>query len=389
MSGEIVRKGYTIGTHRLVAPERTLEKIQPLSPSVGVTRCANVTGLDRLDIPVYSAIRPRGHILQTTNGKGLRATDAIVSALMEAVEHYHAENVCGDVRRASMNELLHEEQLVVAPDALALYRSGTYFSGDFLLDWTEVENLHNGERLWLPASAVYICCSPMLFDFTTNGLGSGNHLAEATLHGLYEVIERDAVTRLSIEGRVRVRAPHCRVVDLSTVDSDPVRELCSKLARAKVELVLIWVKSCVAINTFWAVLLDTQPLNLTSTVNFGYGSHLSVSVAAIRAVTEAAQSRLSYIHGAREDLAQNISAQSSDVVRSLYAFFSDIKVDTGWGDLRDLSTDDMQKDLDEVVAAVMRAGFGGVYRVVLSRPHLKIPVVKVLVPGLRMNRRLF
>src|SRR5438093_1523690 len=57
-------KGYTGGTHRLVAPEDTLARITPHLAACGITRCADVTGLDRLGIPVYCAIRPRTRTIQ-------------------------------------------------------------------------------------------------------------------------------------------------------------------------------------------------------------------------------------------------------------------------------------------------------------------------------------
>src|SRR5215210_7501401 len=94
-------KGYMEGTHRLIAPEATLENILPHLAANHITRCADVTGLDRLGIPVYCAIRPRGKTVQVTNGKGLRHPDAKVSALMEAIELFHAENPACELRTAS------------------------------------------------------------------------------------------------------------------------------------------------------------------------------------------------------------------------------------------------------------------------------------------------
>src|SRR5207342_3012832 len=85
-------KGYQRGTHRLVAPVDTLERIRPHLATFGITRCADITGLDSIGIPVYVAVRAQGRVLQTSNGKGLTHVDALVSAQMEAIEHWHAEN---------------------------------------------------------------------------------------------------------------------------------------------------------------------------------------------------------------------------------------------------------------------------------------------------------
>ena len=70
----ILRKTYYGGTHRVLPPEDTLAKIEPHLSAIGVTRCADVTDLDRIGIPVFCAIRPQGKMIQITNGKGLAAS---------------------------------------------------------------------------------------------------------------------------------------------------------------------------------------------------------------------------------------------------------------------------------------------------------------------------
>ena len=79
-------KRFTTGTHRTCDPEETLDRLRPLLPAMGITRIANVTGLDRTGVEVACAIRPGGHVLQTTTGKAERWPDAVRSALGEAAE---------------------------------------------------------------------------------------------------------------------------------------------------------------------------------------------------------------------------------------------------------------------------------------------------------------
>src|SRR5438552_11840201 len=64
-----------------------------LERSLGVTRVARVTGLDRLGVEVACAVRPGGHVLQISNGKGLTWAQARASALSEAAELWAAERV--------------------------------------------------------------------------------------------------------------------------------------------------------------------------------------------------------------------------------------------------------------------------------------------------------
>lgn len=385
----IVRKAYYRGTHRVLSPRNTLARIEPHLSAIGVTRCADVTGLDRIGIPVFCAIRPQGKMIQVTNGKGLGHIDARVSALMEALEVFHAENLPPTaIERASLQSMRGEGRAVVDPELLPHHRHETYFAPDFLIDWTVAEELVTAQQVWLPASSVFFFSSPKLHDASSNGLASGNELTEATLHALYELIERDAVSRLGADGRIRLDPQRCECVDLDTLAEGPVRDLVSALAKADITLKLMWVKGSTPVHTFWAVLLDKTPLAHASTVNTGYGAHLSPEVAATRAITEAAQSRLTYIHGAREDLHEE-SYRSDRAQAKLFAVFDRLEGTADWRDFEDRSSDDLSKDYRYVVDSLAEAGYRKIYRVDLTRPPFQLPVVKVLVPGLKFNERLF
>ena len=381
-------KGYLEGTHRLVPPEVTLDRARLLQANFGVSRLADVTGLDRLGIPVYCAIRPLGLILQSTNGKGARPVDAQASALMEALEHHHAEHPATPLRRASARALKDEGAIAIDPRTLPAYRRHTFWSDDFEIEWVLADNLIDDSPAWLPASAVYSGRIPGLHDFTANGLASGNHAVEATLHGLYELLERDAISSLSVDGRVKVAPPLCRVVVNDTLTGIPA-DLHARVAGTDVSLVLIWVASRIPVHTFWAVLIDRHPFSPASTVNVGYGTHLNPEVAATRAITEAAQSRLTYIHGAREDLAAKMAEQSFGDLKSLAAFFDRLKPDMAWTEFDDRSSPDLAADYARVIDGLRAADVTGVYRVELTRQPFDIPVIRVVSPDLRLNRRFF
>src|SRR6201999_785112 len=70
-------------------PEETLRLLLPHLERHGITRLANVTGLDRIGIPVYQAIRPNSRGLSLSQGKGVDEVSAQVSALMESLECHH------------------------------------------------------------------------------------------------------------------------------------------------------------------------------------------------------------------------------------------------------------------------------------------------------------
>ncbi len=84
-------KRYRRGTHRVAAPAETLARLRPLAAAMGITRLGNITGLDRIGIPVAVAVRPNSRSVSVAQGKGLDLPQAMASALMEACEGFHAE----------------------------------------------------------------------------------------------------------------------------------------------------------------------------------------------------------------------------------------------------------------------------------------------------------
>ena len=112
---------------------------------------------------------------------------------------------------------------------------------------------------------------------------------------------------------------------------------------------------------------------------FQHGAHLSPLVAAARAITEAAQSRLTYIHGAREDLRKE-SYQRGAVHPRLFDFFAALEADTAWEELVDASGDTLEDDLALLLDSIRENGLGRVYRIDLSHDDTPFSVVKVLIP---------
>ncbi|NBD12955.1 YcaO-like family protein [Corallococcus silvisoli] len=376
-----LRKAYVRGTHRAVAPEATLERIRPHLRAFGITRCADITGLDCIGIPVYVAVRPQGRVLQTSNGKGPRHVDAQVSALMESIEVWHAENPAVPFQRASLARLRREGARVVSPERLEGFWSSAHFTEDLVLDWVRGEDLHSREELWVPAFAAYYY-RHQHHRYSFNGLASGNNLTEATLHGMYELIERDTLSRLS-EGN-RIHLGRCDVIDLDTITDDVVGGLRERIQRSDLQLVLLRAPSDLPTHVFLAVVLDPSPFSHASTVNLGYGAHLSPSVAAARAITEAAQSRLTFIHGSRDDLTE-AAYRGGGSHQRLYSFFSQLDPRTRWEELEDGSSQDLTRDYQRLLASALEGGFEAAYRVDLGQQFADVAVVKVMIPGARLT----
>jgi ribosomal protein S12 methylthiotransferase accessory factor len=374
-------KGYMTGTHRLVDPVDTLARIHPHLGECGITRCADVTGLDSIGIPVYCSIRPAGRTVQVTNGKGVRHVDAQVSALMEAIEIFYAEHPPSDrLRRASLRDIRRNAAEAQDPEALTGFREDAFFSPDYRIDWVAGVQLIGGETIWVPASAVFLCW-PAVYEFTSRGLASGNDLDEATLHALYEVLEHDAIGRLSADGKLSI-AQSCEAVDLTSIDDPTVTDLLASIELAGVKLVLLTVPTQGDAITMWATILDPRPMAISTMIAFGFGAHLSPSIAASRAITESLQARLTFIHGSREDLTNELYF-SADTQGRLRDYFAGLQPSRRWQDLIDRSTPSLTADLNLVLSSLLRVGFSRIIRVDLTGPPCHIPVVKVLVPGMR------
>src|SRR5690242_4196641 len=109
---EPLPKHYRSGTHRMVAPIDTFERVRRFMPVMGITRIANVTGLDSIGIPVVSVYRPNARSLSVFQGKGLDLIAAKTSGLMEAIEAYHAERILLPLKLASYEDLRYSHTVV-------------------------------------------------------------------------------------------------------------------------------------------------------------------------------------------------------------------------------------------------------------------------------------
>src|SRR3954454_14847593 len=100
-----VPKAVRRWTHRVGSPAETLGRGGPLMARMGITRLGNITGLDRIGIPVAVAVRPNSRSVSVSQGKGFELSQALASALMEAIELFHAEEPAGRTVDASFVEL--------------------------------------------------------------------------------------------------------------------------------------------------------------------------------------------------------------------------------------------------------------------------------------------
>src|SRR5258708_9957373 len=99
-----IPKSFRGETHRMTAPSETVAQMRKWMPFMGITRIANLTGLDRIGIPVVAVYRPNSRSISVSQGKGANLAAAQASGLMESIEAYHAENINLPLRLASYRD---------------------------------------------------------------------------------------------------------------------------------------------------------------------------------------------------------------------------------------------------------------------------------------------
>ena len=376
---------------RACPPERTLATVGPALPACGITRVASVTHLDTLGVPTWVSVRPGGQVLQISNGKGVTDAAAQASATMEACELHLAENPDpARLRYGSMAGLAKAEpDARIVPPAELPGSIGRYFTPDFIGEWTSGTEMGMGGRVWVPSSAVYFCRRPVLFETTSNGLASGNTRAEARLHAIYELIERDAMCAVSEGGRLRLRE-RGRRIDPDSVTFPLARLILDRWTAEGARAVLMELPAAVAVSVIWAMFLGERSLSTRTLMNAGFGAHVDPEVALVRALTEAAQARLAKIHGARDDVRLKLGAARDS---RPYRVLKSLTPDTSWKQVEERPRLDLPDAPEAVVPRLVdeliRRGRGPVYGFELSDPGKHLYCARIIAPRLEFRRRLF
>lgn len=373
-----IKKEFFDGTHRVVDPEKTLETIKPLMPEIGVVEVEDITHLDRLGIPVYSAARPgaKPGATRMHAGKGTMPVHAEVSAMMEAVERYSAE-----YRGEHMiHDTFEGMGLAKAVDPADLILPRPLENGE-RLHWTPSWDILNDEEIYIPSNAVFHPYDPVgmahqLFRSDTNGLASGNVIEEAILHAIFEVIERDALSDAE-----NARSLGKKII----IDRDgPAKELLEIFESNGVKIHLWLIDGKTGVPTVAAGGDDTVTED-PSLLVMGSGTHLNPEIAVLRALTEVAQSRGSSLKGGREDPKRRMLIEKAGydrLKRINRMWFKEDAETIKLSEIPDKSTDYIDEDL-KVTLEELKDHTERVCVCDLSKTP--VPVVRVVIPGLEVS----
>jgi YcaO-like protein with predicted kinase domain len=381
-----VPKRFRNGTHRTSTPEETLARVASKARRIGITRLGDVTGLDRIGIPVTVAVRPNSRSFSVSQGKGLSLAQAQASAMMEAIELFHGEDLAGRSVSASFEEL--SARAKVLPPA-SLCGTGRPLPDHTTIEWIEGYDLLGREACWVPWEVVHT-------DYTlptrhsgehllsgTNGLASGNHLAEAVSSAICELIERDAVAlwhARSMSERSRGR------LNPASIDDTDCRRLLGLYEAAQIAPRIWDVTSDIEVPAFICdIPAPTDDASDGLRRYRGAGCHPDRGVALARAMTEAAQTRLTYIAGIRDDLTDYAETAKDRLGAALLDAISQAADARSFCDVPSFNSDDVALDLRWELERLRAVGAQHVVAVDLTRDDLDIPVVRVVIPGLEWD----
>jgi oxazoline/thiazoline synthase len=394
----------TSGGYRTVSSRATVARFRKhVSPLTGV-----VTRLERIEAdlpmntnfyaahnfsaPAQNVDELRAGLTGGSFGKGSTAEQGEASALMEAIERYSGIYQSDEIRLTRRftdfapgeailpNDVLLFSEAQSQPDETPMDDSHQHmvparFDQSAKIEWSPVWSLRDQRFKHLPTSLLYFFYSgPAAFHADSNGCAAGNTIEEAIVQGFLELVERDSY---AIWWYNRLQRPE---VDLSQFDDSYVRDLQTQLAETGRRLWVLDITSDLGVPTYVAILHWMQ--NGHENIEFGSGAHFDKRIALLRALTELNQFLSIGLMGGGTG-----EKSSLDGITPLR--LEDHPFLTPGGKPTAQSEDGLKVPLDntrgQVDACVDIARRAGLDFLVLdqTRPDVEVPVVRVIVPGLR------
>jgi ribosomal protein S12 methylthiotransferase accessory factor len=370
--------------------EETLDIIvNDIAPRLGITRVTDTTWLDRIGIPVFASIRPDALMgsLCVNAGKGLRPAEAKIGAYMEAIEFSFAQYNTAQLKliKTTPRKIIESHEGQIAFNQFCMLY-GFFADADSLIMAIEAEDVLRKKKALAPAELVFIPYSEnpgqRLFGESSSGLASGNDLAEASVHAVCELMERD------VQAFNHLRDRSC-LVNLDRYSAE-TEALISKINIAGLSLSVRYTENCFGLAYFQAFIME-ESLQAPISVATGSGLHPIKEIALIRAICEAAQSRLSHIHGGRDDIIERVkyfekkgrSAELQAVSRLRAEATSRAQtIDYSSINCQEAAIPTIESAWELLIERLQRAGLSTVLRVLLSKTTDDITVVRIIVPGL-------
>jgi ribosomal protein S12 methylthiotransferase accessory factor len=392
------------GIERFVPAAQTVAIAATVAESLGVTRIADITGLDRIGIPVYSSIVPdSADMLSIYNGKGVRPIDAKAGALMEAIERQTSLKIRLPLVESSFAHLSATAN-VLNPRSLNSLLKPTY-SEQQTYSWCEGIDIVSGQPCLVPARLAGYKWSdvphPSCFAKTdSNGLASGNSRDEAICHALCELAERDSWTFVELGAHAMPRARRSFALgtyakngpdDLEMFPCVDLgsHELLTKFWDANLYPIVRDITAELGIPSFFATVCD-ESIGGFPMAHCGLGAHPNSEVAVRRALLELAQSRCVDIQAVREDIAPPGTAHHRfaphtrriDSINRESWYHASSKQLRRFSDIPSYPFQTIEEDLEFLLKRFTARGLSQIIVVDLTPEETAYSVVRVIVPGI-------
>ncbi len=356
-------------------------RISALARRIGISRLANLTGLDRIGFPVVAAIRPISRNLTVSFGKGPTLEHAKLSAIMEAAELFYSEApphqpLTAEFSALALGSALDPENLGGFDPSIDM-RQETF-------DWVQGFHVQSKQPVLVPWQVISMDFSvearkhPRPLQFGATGLAADFDETRAILHGLHEVVERDCHnTWNNLDDDQR----EMTLVNHHTINDPEIDSLLASIHRADLE-VLIWdMTGSSDIPCYLAEILDDAPHANTAYVQ-GAASSLSSRTALMKALTEAVQIRLTYIAGSRDDLDWTDYGERYAAIVENRKWLTSQSPREKRFQHNNLQFSAPEAALREALERLKMSGRENITVVRLSQEHEPVAVIKVIIPEL-------
>lgn len=349
----------------------------------GITRVGDVTDLDVLGVPVWFATRPNSRGLSVAQGKGLTVEQARVSAIMEAIEGAVAEDtqqhVCdigsvAEMEERGLNTIPLETLARVDANNLDRHRERAWVRGRSFRSGNDV--LAPFELIGLDFRADFPW-DRTTFHMSSEGLAAGFDYDKVALHALLELVENDACFLIdAFETRSVMPSP----ITLKPAANAKLDSLIRHLADRGLRVRFFNLTTSVGIPVVMASLERSLLTSEGPTVRqaAGVACRLTLHDAALAALLEAIQSRLTAISGARDDLSP-AHYQRDCMTFTGGSSGNPVETDRQY---REISCDNGQPAWQALVEHLYSAGVDDIYLFSLNTGVSGLHVVRALTSGL-------
>lgn len=400
------------GGYRTVPPEETFAKYRHhVSTITGVISCLNpYGGIDsQLIHNFYSgpnlALKSKSkfwlnmHLRSGSGGKGKTEIQAKTGAVCEAIERYCLTyQGSGFTVLSSMeshedaihpNECMNFSALQYANrEAFNAKESKFYslvpvpFDCSEEMEWTPIYSLTHKKFKYLPTC---YCFSQYpaedesrLYSYPdSNGCAAGNTIEEAILQGFLELVERDAA---AIWWYNRIKHP---AVDIDSFNNPYLKEVESYYSTIGRKFYVLDITNDIGIPVFVAISYGINEVE-SDKILYAFGAHMEAEIALERAIIELNQLLpvVQNMDTYKPDMDFSKWLSQAKLAEQTYLIPDEVSLPKRKGDFIKLCNPTLRDSLNFCLETISSMGLE-LLVLDLTQADIGLPVVKVMVPGLR------